>query len=119
MTAPDPLWHPQGLFMCDVGEEAQADHEDITPRVARVMGNLLEAAAGDCTQGLCKVRCSQANLHTPSGTLAGRQCASGCRAVAGCCKGLAFEPLGSYFGWELRLILCIQQCCTSWSSYSF
>ena len=64
MTAPDPLWHPQGLFMFDVGEEAQADHEDITPRVARIMGNLLEAAAGDCTQRLCKVRRSQAKMHT-------------------------------------------------------
>lgn len=56
MTTPDPEWHPEGLFVFDVGAEAQADHEEIVPRVARIMGNLLQAAAGECRQGTCKVK---------------------------------------------------------------
>jgi len=56
MTVPDPVWHPEGLHMFDVGREAQEDRDEIVSRVARPMGNLLQAAAGFCKIGLCKVR---------------------------------------------------------------
>lgn len=56
MTAPDPLWHPRGLTMFDVGRIAQRDDEPIQPKVALVMGNLLQAAAGGCLKGACRVR---------------------------------------------------------------
>jgi hypothetical protein len=56
MTAPDPLWHPRNLTMFDVGRIAQRDDEDINPRIAHVMGNMLQAAAGGCHNGFCRVR---------------------------------------------------------------
>ncbi len=57
MTAPDPLWHPDGAStMFDVGAIAQKDDQDIRPRIARVLGNLLTAAAGGCAAGsTCRV----------------------------------------------------------------
>lgn len=55
MTNPDPGWSQQGLHMFDVGEEAQEDSAEIISRVARPMGNLLQAAAGYCKDGGCKV----------------------------------------------------------------
>ena len=55
MTNPDPGWSPDGLHMFDVGEIAQDDSEEIIARVAKPLGNLLEAAAGFCTEGTCKV----------------------------------------------------------------
>lgn len=55
MTAPDPLWHPRGLTMFDVGRIAQRDDEPIQPKIAHVMGNLIQAAAGGCLKGACKV----------------------------------------------------------------
>ncbi len=55
MTAPDPLWHPRGLTMFDVGRIAQRDDEPIQPKVAHVMGNLLQASAGGCLKGACRV----------------------------------------------------------------
>ena len=58
MTAPDPLWHPRGLTMFDVGRIAQRDDEPIQPKVAHVMGNLLQAAAGGCLKGACRVSAS-------------------------------------------------------------
>lgn len=56
MTAPDPAWHPRGAAMFDVGAVAQHDHEDIRERIAVVLDDLLQAAAGGCTGGTCKVR---------------------------------------------------------------
>ena len=56
MTAPDPLWHPRGLTMFDVGRIAQRDDEPIQPKIAHVMGNLIQAAAGGCLKGACRVR---------------------------------------------------------------
>lgn len=41
--------------MFDVGPQAQEDHEEIVGRVARLMGNLLQATAGGCTEDPCKV----------------------------------------------------------------
>ena len=55
MTNPDPMWHPKGLLHFDIGRVAQDDHQEIVPRVAGGMGNLLNACAGSCKQGLCKV----------------------------------------------------------------
>ena len=56
MTAPDPRWHPRGMAMFDVGRWQQLDHEDIQPKIAHVMGNMLQAVAGGCNSGFCKVR---------------------------------------------------------------
>ena len=56
MTAPDPRWHPRNLTMFDIGREAQSDHEGIEPRIAHAIGNMLQAIAGGCQLGLCKVR---------------------------------------------------------------
>lgn len=58
MTAPDPRWHPRSQTMFDVGREAQSDHEGIQPRIAHAIGNMLQAIAGGCQLGLCKVRSS-------------------------------------------------------------
>lgn len=55
MTAPDPRWHPRGMTMFDVGRAQQLDHEDIQPKVAHVIGNMLQAVAGGCQTGFCKV----------------------------------------------------------------
>ena len=55
MTAPDPRWHPRDMTMFDVGRWQQLDHEDIQPRIAHVMGNMLQAVAGGCNSGFCKV----------------------------------------------------------------
>ena len=55
MTTMDPLWHPDGQSMFDVGAIAQGDKDDILPRIAAVMGNLVQAAVGECQEGLCKV----------------------------------------------------------------
>jgi hypothetical protein len=55
MTDPDPLWHPRGLSMFDVGRLSQMDNQEVVPRVAKVLGNHLMAAAGGCRTGLCKV----------------------------------------------------------------
>ena len=55
MTAPDPRWHPRGMTMFDVGRLQQLDHEDIQPKVAHVIGNMLQAIAGGCQTGFCKV----------------------------------------------------------------
>ena len=55
MTDLDPLWHPRGRVMFDVGRESQLDHETINGRLAVFMGTLLQAAAGACSQGICKV----------------------------------------------------------------
>jgi hypothetical protein len=42
--------------MFDVGAIAQKDDQDIRPRIARVLGNLLTAAAGGCAAGsTCRV----------------------------------------------------------------
>ena len=56
MTAPDPRWHPRNLTMFDIGREAQSDNEGIEPRIAHAIGNMLQAIAGGCQLGLCKVR---------------------------------------------------------------
>jgi hypothetical protein len=55
MTDPDPLWHPRGLSMFDVGRLSQMDDQEVVPRVAKVLGNHLMAAAGGCHKGLCQV----------------------------------------------------------------
>ena len=55
MSAPDIRWHPRDLSMFDVGRWQQLDHEDIQPRIAHVMGNMLQAIAGGCQSGYCKV----------------------------------------------------------------
>lgn len=56
MTTLSPGWHHQGLHMFDVGDVAQGDGDEITDRVAKPMGNLLQAAAGFCQTGTCKVQ---------------------------------------------------------------
>lgn len=66
MTSPDPFWHPHGLSMFDVSGEAQGDGDDIVARVARPFGNLLQAAAGFCRNGTCKVCCA---THSTPGWL--------------------------------------------------
>ena len=68
MTAPDPRWHPRNLTMFDIGREAQSDNEGIEPRIAHAIGNMLQAIAGGCQLGLCKVRISlmQMALCRPS-----------------------------------------------------
>ena len=58
MTTPDPTWHPDGLSMFDIGGEGQGDGDSIIDRAARPFGNLLEAAAGFCQNGTCKVSLS-------------------------------------------------------------
>lgn len=57
MTDPDPSWHPEGLHRFDLGGIAQDDGEEIVPRVARLMGNALLAAAGGCASDPCRVSC--------------------------------------------------------------
>jgi hypothetical protein len=64
MTDPDPLWHPRGLAMFDVGQISQYDGMEIAPRVARLLGVHLLAAAGDCSDGLCKVSALLAGADT-------------------------------------------------------
>ena len=56
MTAPDPRWHPRNMTMFDVGRVQQLDHDDIQPKIAHVIGNMLQAIAGGCQSGFCKVR---------------------------------------------------------------
>ena len=68
MTAPDPLWHPDNQStMFDVGPVAQRDDQDIRPRIARVLDNLLETAAGGCAPGsTCQVGWTRLIwLHSP------------------------------------------------------
>ena len=65
MTAPDPRWHPNNMTMFDVGRVQQLDHDDIQPKIAHVMGNMLQAVAGGCLSGFCKVR----TLQTHTGAL--------------------------------------------------
>lgn len=55
MTDPDPLWHPRGLAMFDVGQISQYDNMEIAPRVGKLMGVHLLAAAGKCADGQCQV----------------------------------------------------------------
>ena len=64
MTHPDPGWHPEGFHIFDVGYEAQDDSQEIKTRVARPLGNLLQAAAGFCNEGLCKVSPAWPNVLT-------------------------------------------------------
>ena len=45
--------------MFDVGRWQQLDHEDIQPRIAHVMGNMLQAIAGGCQSGFCKVNLAE------------------------------------------------------------
>ncbi len=61
MTAPDPQWHPRDMSMFDVGRWQQLDHEDIEPRIAHVMGNMLQAIAGGCQSGFCKVNLAESS----------------------------------------------------------
>ena len=56
MTDLDPLWHPRpGRSMFDIGRISQLDGETIKDRLATFMGTLLQAAAGVCSYGICKV----------------------------------------------------------------
>lgn len=54
MTNPDPLWHPRNLSMFDPCPAGPQPDDDILPKAANTLGNLLSAAAGTC-HGLCKV----------------------------------------------------------------
>ena len=54
LTSPDPLWHPQGLTMFDPSPPGPQCDDDILPKAAHTLGNLLSAAAGTC-RGLCQV----------------------------------------------------------------
>lgn len=54
LTMPDPLWHPHGLSMFDPSPPGPQCDDDILPKAAYTLGNLLSAAAGTCT-GLCQV----------------------------------------------------------------
>ena len=68
MTDIDPMWHPQGRAMFDVGRVSQLDAEAINNRLATFMGPLLQAASGTCTRPLCRV--SPMLKHEPSSTAA-------------------------------------------------
>lgn len=65
MTAPDTMWHPRNKTMFDVGRLQQLDHEDIAPKIAHVMGNQLQALAGGCQSGFCKVGASRCIAEYP------------------------------------------------------
>jgi hypothetical protein len=54
MTNPDPLWHPRNLSMFDPSPPGPHCDDDILPKAAYTLGNLLAAAAGIC-HDLCKV----------------------------------------------------------------
>ncbi|BDA47330.1 hypothetical protein COCOBI_10-1760 [Coccomyxa sp. Obi] len=54
MTNPDPLWHPRNLTMFDPSPPGPQPDDDILPKAAHTLGNLLSAAAGTC-HGLCKL----------------------------------------------------------------
>ncbi len=68
MTNPDPGWSHKGLHMFDVGEEAQADSDEIISRVAIPMGNLIQATAGYCTRDDCQVASLEASQALRSWT---------------------------------------------------
>ena len=61
-TAPDPLWHPDGLSAFDASSALLPDPIDgsrlagrgVPVKVSRALGNLLSAAAGTCGR-LCQV----------------------------------------------------------------
>ena len=55
LTSPDPLWHPHGLSMFDPSPPGPQCDDDILPKAAHTLGNLLSAAAGTC-RGLCQAR---------------------------------------------------------------
>jgi hypothetical protein len=54
VTNPDPHWHPRNLSMFDPCPPGPHPDDDILPKAAHTLGNLLAAAAGTC-QDLCKV----------------------------------------------------------------
>ncbi|EIE25857.1 hypothetical protein COCSUDRAFT_46409 [Coccomyxa subellipsoidea C-169] len=54
MTNPDPLWHPRNLSMFDPCPAGPHPDDDILPKAAHTLGNLLSAAARTC-HGLCKL----------------------------------------------------------------
>lgn len=54
MTDINPVWHPHGRTMFDVGRVSQLDAQTINDRLALFMGTLLQAAAGTCTRALCQ-----------------------------------------------------------------
>ena len=54
MTNPDPLYHPRNLTMFDPSPPGPQPDDDILPKAAHTLGNLLATAAGIC-HGLCKV----------------------------------------------------------------
>ena len=64
LTSPDPLWHPYGLTMFDPSPPGPQTDDDILPKAAHSLGNLLSAAAGTCC-GLCQVGTSLARLWVP------------------------------------------------------
>lgn len=54
MTNPDPLYHPRNLTMFDPSPSGPQPDDDILPKAAHTLGNMLAAAAGIC-HGICKV----------------------------------------------------------------
>lgn len=54
MTNPDPLYHPRNLTMFDPSPPGPQPDDDILPKAAHTLGNMLAAAAGIC-HGICKV----------------------------------------------------------------
>ena len=56
ITDLDPMWHPRPeRAMFDVGRASQLDGETSNARLASFMATLLQAAAGVCSGGICKV----------------------------------------------------------------
>jgi len=53
-TNPDPLWHPRNMTMFDPSQAGPQPDDDILPKAAHTLGNLLSSAAGTC-RGLCQV----------------------------------------------------------------
>lgn len=64
MTNPDPLYHPRNLTMFDPSPPGPHPDDDILPKAAHTLGNLLAAAAGIC-HGICKA-CSEHKVHQSS-----------------------------------------------------
>jgi hypothetical protein len=106
MTAPDPLWHPAGAAMFDVGAVAQRDHEDIRDRIAVVLDVLLQATAGGCTGGTCKVCVAlHASVHACMRRLLGSTCKACCALHAimhGCMHAMHLK--------ESLHAACVEKC---------
>ncbi|CAK0783338.1 hypothetical protein CVIRNUC_006537 [Coccomyxa viridis] len=66
MTNPDPLYHPRNLTMFDPSPPGPQPDDDILPKAAHTLGNMLAAAAGIC-HGICKLEAEHTvSLHLRS-----------------------------------------------------